>query len=511
MSSFESKVLTPEATAFLSSLHRQFGQRRQKLLSTRHERQHLIDNGEYPKILPDSQALRSDLSWQVAQVPPDLICRWVEICGSPSKKTIINAMNSGADVFIADFEDGTSPTWDNIVGGQANLIEAVDKTISYTSLEGKHYALHDKTATLFCRPRGWHLIEKHFSVDGEPISASLFDFGLYVFHNAKKIAPYFYLSKLENHLEARLWNDVFIFAENELKIPVGTIRATVLIETILAIFEMEEILWELKAHSAGLAAGRWDYIFSIIKKFHKFPIVFPDRSAISSQAPFLKAAWDLLVRTAHKRGAHAIGGVSAFVPSRNDVEINKLAFAEVHSEKVKEAAQGFDGSWVAHPELVQLARDPFKKASGLRLNQIHFPLPYLSITPAHILNFKILGAETTETGVRNAIHVALTYFSAWLSGVGSLKIYHMIEDASTAEICRALLWQWMHHPEVVLKHIGPLTKEHFLRYLKIELNALEQGKCPTHLPQAKELLIRLVTEPNIPEFFTPVAYEGLEG
>lgn len=515
----QAKILTPEALQFLTRLHKEFGPARLALLKMRQERQHLIDAGTYPQILPDSLAIRQNPDWQVAAPPEDLQCRWVEITGSPDKKTIINALNSGANVFMADFEDATSPAWENIIEGQANLVEAVKKTLSYISREGKEYRLMEKGAALFCRPRGWHLVEKHVKIGGEPLAASLFDFGLYLFHNAKnlleqKSGPYFYLSKLENHLEARLWNDIFIFAQNALNIPRGTIRATVLIETILAAFEMEEILWELKEHSAGLNAGRWDYIFSIIKKFHHAPILFPDRSAITMQAPFLKAYADLIVRTCHKRRIHAIGGMSAFAPSRIDPNINKIAFTHVHEEKEREAAQGFDGTWVAHPDLVQLARIPFQKRTGLRLNQILFPLTPLVIKPKDLLDFKIPNSHITEAGVRNNINVALRYISAWLAGVGVIKVNHLMEDASTAEIARSLLWQWLHH-KAELFNVGVFTREAFATYLKVEINSIQHDKSfpekfSQYLPQAKQLLERLVLEKNIPEFFTTAAYKELE-
>ena len=513
----ENKVLTPEAIQFLEALQRKFGKSRSELLSRRHERQLLIDKGEYPKILPDSYAMRTDLSWSAAPIPKDLERRWVEITGPTDKKMIINALNSGADVFMADFEDSNSPTWKNIIHGQANLIDAVNKKITYTNPEGKEYKLNEKTAVLFCRPRGWHLIEKHLKVDNEPMSASLFDFGLYLFHNAQNLirqgsGPYFYLPKLENHLEARLWNDIFIFAQDYLKIPQGTIRATVLIETILAAFEMEEILWELKDHSAGLNAGRWDYIFSIIKKFRKFPIIFPDRDEITMNVPFMRAYADLLVRTCHKRKIHAIGGMSAFIPSRKDPNVNKIAFAYVFDDKQREVAQGFDGTWVAHPDLVQLARGPFEKRTQLRLNQIKFPLPTVRIAPENILDFKIEGSRITELGIRNNIHVALHYLSAWFAGVGAVGINHMMEDTATAEISRSQLWQWLHNPNASIDRMGKLQKKDLENFFKLEYGSLQKTLPEAylkHLQQAKTLLERFVYEENIPEFLTTSAYEEL--
>lgn len=512
-------ILTPDAIKFLTLLHGKFGRARQDLLKKRHERQHLIDSGQYPKILPESQALRSDLSWSAAPPPPELERRWVELRGATDKKTLVQGLNSGADVFMADLEDANSPTWQNMVEGQANLKEAVAKTLRYTSSEGKEYGLKEKTAVLFIRPRGWHLHEKHFKIEGEPISASLFDFGLFFFHNAKALiaqgsAPYFSLSKLESHLEAKLWNDIFIFSQDQLKIPLGTIRASVLIDNILVVFEMEEILWELKSHSAGLNLGRSDYIFSIIKKFNKFPIFFPDREYMGMQAPFLKAYGDLLVRTCHKRKIHAIGPVSSFSPSRKNPQVNKDVFAHVFEENEREARQGFDGTGVAHPDLVQLAREPFQKRTGERLNQILFPLPQVSITPAHILDFKIPGAQTTDWGVTTSIHIFLCYLSAWYSGVGSLPLNHKIEDTATAELCRSQLWQWFHHPESVSSRLGPFTKETFNNFLKIETSRIQADphfpdRYKAHLLHAKNLLERLVHEPNIPDFFTTSAYEEL--
>ena len=517
---FEASILTPEALNFLVLLHQKFGKERLELLKRRQERQHYIDSGQYPQILPESHALRRDLSWSAAPIPKELERRWVEITGPTDKKTIINGLNSGADVFMADFEDGNSPTWHNMVEGQLHLKEAVAKTLRYTSSEGKEYKLNEKTAVLFTRPRGWHLVEKHLKIDKEAISASLFDFGLYFFHNAKNLmaqgsAPYFYLPKLENHLEAKLWNDIFIFAQDHLKIPLGTIRASVLVENILVVFEMEEILWELKSHSAGLNAGRWDYIFSIIKKFNRFPIVFPEREYITMQVPFLQAYTDLLVRTSHKRKIHAIGGMAPFSPSRKNPQINKVAFGEIFEEKEREARQGFDGTWVAHPDLVPLAKEPFQKKTGKRLNQILFPLPPVSIKPANILDFNIPGSIATDWGVATNIQIFLRYLAAWFSGVGALTYHYRVEDASTAEICRAQLWQWLRHPDAIKLRQGKFTKEAFDQFLKMEYSRAQGDplfpeRYKNNLSKAKSLLVRLVNEPNIPDFFTTAAYEELE-
>ncbi len=360
----EEKILTPEAVAFLEKLHSKHNEKRLELLKKRSVRQKAIDLGQPPDFLKETKAIRDDRAWKVAPTPADLQKRYVEITGPVEKKMMINALNSGADAFMADFEDALSPTWNNVIEGQMNLIEANDRTLSFTSPEGKKYALQEKTALLMVRPRGWHLDEKHFLINEKSISASLFDFGLYMFHNAKKgVGLYFYLPKLESHLEARLWNDVFITAEELLGLPRGTVRATVLIETILAAFEMEEILYELKEHIAGLNAGRWDYIFSIIKKFQNRPgFILPDRAQITMTVPFMRAYTDLLIRTCHKRGAHAMGGMAAFVPSRKDVEVNKQALQKVTEDKLRESKDGFDGTWVAHPDLVPVAKEVFTTA-----------------------------------------------------------------------------------------------------------------------------------------------------
>lgn len=512
-------VLTEPALEFLANLERTFRKRRAELLNKRRERQVLIDKGEFPKILPDSEAIRHDPTWKIAPIPKDLMRRWVEITGPTDKKMVINALNSGADIFMADFEDANSPTWSNMIEGQANLKEAVTKKLSFKNAEGKQYSIKDNSAVLMCRPRGWHLTEKHLLVDGKPMSASLFDFGLYFFHNAKELlkrgsGPYFYLPKLESHLEARLWNNVFVEAQDLLNIPQGSIRATVLIETIMAAFEMEEILYELRDHSAGLNAGRWDYIFSVIKKLHKFNIIFPDRDQITMATSFMTAYANLLVRTCHKRKIHAIGGMSAFIPSRKDPQINKIAFAKVFDDKQREVSQGFDGTWVAHPDLVQLAREPFQKATLLRLNQINFELPPIKITPTQILDFKIPGGQITENGVRSNINVTLRYLAAWLSGSGAVGINNLMEDAATAEISRSQLWQWVHSPDVQVEGMGKLDLELFFKLVKEEGNKIQKDSSfpeefQKNLAKSKSLLERLVQESVIPEFLTTIAYEQL--
>jgi malate synthase len=516
----QSEILSPEAIDFLAALERTFRQERSNLISLRHSNQKMIDSGIYPGILPESQKIRQDLTWSCAPIPADLTRRLVEITGPTDKKMVINALNSGADVFMADFEDANSPTWPNLIEGQANLKQAIRRTLSFENKEGKRYALNKEVAVLFCRPRGWHLNEKHLWVDGKPMSASLFDFGLYFFHNAQELikrgsAPYFYLPKLENHLEARLWNQIFNWAQDTLKIPRGTVRATVLIETILAAFEMEEILYELKEHSAGLNAGRWDYIFSIIKKFSRFKIDFPDRSQLTMNVPFMTAYANLVVRTCHKRNIHAIGGMSAFIPNRHDPKVNKIAFAKVFEDKEREVKQGFDGTWVAHPDLIPLAKEPFQKRVQLRDNQIAFPLPPLTITPKELLNFNVPDGKITEKGVRDNLNVGLWYLAAWLSGVGAAAIHNLMEDAATAEISRSQLWQWHHSPRSFIENVGRLDKKLLEKWAEEEFKSVQKDpnfapQFQKHLPKAKELLLRLVEEENFPEFLTPIAYEYLE-
>src|SRR6202166_991600 len=417
------EVLTPEALAFVGRLQREFGDRRLELLRMRDERQARLDAGEMPHFLADTRRVRES-EWRVANVPKDLRDRRVEITGPTDRKMLINALNSGARVFMADFEDANSPTWANLVEGQVNLIDAIERRIDFTSPEGKEYRLNDKVATLLVRPRGWHLDERHLEVDGKPVSGSLFDFGLYFFHNAKRLlgkgsGPYFYLPKLESHVEARLWNDVFNFAQDDLEIPRGTIRATVLIETILAAFEMEEILYELRDHSGGLNAGRWDYIFSIIKKFRADPtFVLPDRAQVTMTVPFMRAYTELLVKTCHSRGAHAMGGMAAFIPSRRDPEVNEVALARVQEDKDREAGDGFDGTWVAHPDLVPLCKEVFDGVLGANPNQISRLREDVSVTAQDLLAVSKTPGVITEAGLRNDISVALQYLANWLAGNG---------------------------------------------------------------------------------------------
>ncbi|HKW73561.1 MAG TPA: malate synthase A [Candidatus Dormibacteraeota bacterium] len=444
------EVLTPDALQFVAKLQREFGGRRQELLRLRDERQRRLDGGEMPQFLVTTSSVR-DGDWTVATAPKDLKDRRVEITGPTDRKMLINALNSGARVFMADFEDANSPTWSNLVEGQVNLIDAIERRIDFTSPEGKEYRLNDKVATLLVRPRGWHLDERHVEVDGHPMSGSLFDFGLYFFHNARRLqdkgsGPYFYLAKLESHLEARLWNDVFNLAQDELGVPRGTIRATVLIETILAAFEMDEILYELRDHSSGLNAGRWDYIFSIIKKFRNRPeFVLPDRAQVTMTVPFMRAYTQLLVKTCHRRGAHAMGGMAAFIPSRRDADVNRTALAKVKEDKDREAGDGFDGTWVAHPDLVPTATEAFDKVLGDRPNQIERQRPEVDVKASQLTDVKIPGSTITENGLRLNVSVGIQYLESWLRGTGAAAVNNLMEDVATAEISRSQVWQWVRH------------------------------------------------------------------
>jgi malate synthase len=445
------EVLSPEALDFVAGLQRAFGARRLELLKLRDERQARIEAGELPAFLSHTKSVRDDDGWKVAHAPDDLQDRRVEITGPTDKKMLINALNSGARVFMADFEDANSPTWSNMVEGQANLTDAIERRIEFTSPEGKDYRLNEKVAVLLVRPRGWHLEERHIEVDGKPMSGGLFDFGLYFFHNARRLldkgsGPYFYLPKLESHLEARLWNDVFNHAQDALGIPRGTIRATVLIETILAAFEMEEILYELRTHSAGLNAGRWDYIFSVIKKFRDRPeFVLADRAQVTMTVPFMRAYTELLVKTCHRRGAHAMGGMAAFIPSRRDAEVNRVALARVKDDKDREAGDGFDGTWVAHPDLVPTATEAFDRVLGSRPNQLEKQRPDVAARAEQLLDVRVPGGSITEEGLRMDVSVGIQYIESWLRGVGAAAINNLMEDVATAEISRSQVWQWVRH------------------------------------------------------------------
>lgn len=444
------EILTDEAIGFIAMLAREHGPTRLALLKRRAERQARLDAGELPDFLPETRHIREG-AWQVAPVPADLQNRRVEITGPTDRKMVINALNSGAKMFMADFEDANSPTWGNMVEGQLNLIDAIERTIDFKQDDGRVYKLNDQVATLLVRPRGWHLVEKHLLVDGEPISGSLFDAGLYLFHNAKRLlgkgsGPYFYLPKMESHLEARLWNDVFNSAEDTLGLARGTIKATVLIETILAAFEMEEILYELRDHSAGLNAGRWDYIFSMIKKLRNHPrFVLPDRGQVTMTVPFMRNYTELLVKTCHKRGAFAMGGMAAFIPSRRDPKVNEVALSRVNDDKQREANDGFDGTWVAHPDLVPIALAQFDKVLGDRSNQLDKQRPEVAVKAADLLNTAVDGGKVTEAGLRNNISVGIQYIASWLRGTGAAALYNLMEDAATAEISRSQVWQYLHH------------------------------------------------------------------
>ena len=505
------KILTPEALAFVADLHRTFNSTREALLAHREVRQAELDRGAVPDFLADTAGIRSG-DWQVASTPDDLQKRWVEITGPVTRKMMINAFNCGANVFMADFEDALSPTWENVIEGQQNLIEAVRRTLS---LDGgtKQYHLNDEIATLLVRPRGWHLMEKNVLVDGQPISASLFDFGLFVFHNAKETlarnsGPYFYLPKLESHLEARLWNDVFNHAQDAIGVSRGSIRATVLIETIMAAFEMEEILYELRGHSAGLNAGRWDYIFSLIKKFRtRKDLVLPDRVQISMTVPFMRAYTNLLVQTCHRRGAHAIGGMAAFIPSRQDPEVNTIALAKVTEDKERESQDGFDGSWIAHPDLVPVAKPVFEQALGGRPHQKD-KSPTATVEGRELIDLRVPGGQITEAGIRNNVNVAVQYLSTWLSGNGAVAINNLMEDAATAEISRSQLWQWTHNSATT--DDGRAVDLGLYETIRDDEVVKLGGRSNGRLGDAVDLLDALVSNPTLDTFLTLGAYERLD-
>jgi malate synthase len=510
----QDRVLTPDAIEFVDQLVRRFGPRRDQLLARRQEVQRRLRAGELPAFLEETSDVRS-AEWSVAPSSPDLTDRRVEITGPVERKMMINALNSGAKVFMADFEDALSPPWTNVISGQANCLDAVRRTLEYASPEGKRYALGEKLATLVVRPRGWHLQEKHILADGRPVSASLVDFGLYFFHNARELlargsGPYFYLPKLESHLEARLWNDVFNAAQDVLGLPRGTIRGTVLVETILAAFEMEEILYELRDHAAGLNAGRWDYLFSMIKNFRDRPeFVLPDRGQLTMAVPFMRAYTELLVRTCHRRGAHAIGGMAAFIPSRRDAEVNANALARVREDKGREASDGYDGAWVAHPDLVPVVQAVFDEVLGGRLHQKDRRRDDVRVTGRELLDVRVPGGRVTEAGVRSNVSVALQYLEAWLRGSGAVAINNMMEDTATAEIARAQLWQWIRHA-VRTERDEPVTLDRVRALLREESDRLEAAATgETRLAEAAELLDSLVSALEFPEFLTRGAYEML--
>jgi malate synthase len=506
-------VLSPEALGFVARLHRTFNSRREALLRRRVERQWALSAGTRPDFLAETEEVRQG-QWQVAAAPDDLQKRRVEITGPADRKMMINALNSGASVFMVDLEDSLSPTWSNVVEGQINLQDAVRRTIQFRNPDGRLYQLNDAIATLVVRPRGWHLLEKHLLVDGAPVSASLFDFGLYFFHNARELldrgsGPYFYLPKLESHLESRLWNDVFVAAQEQLGIPRGTIRATVLIETVLAAFEMDEILYELREHAAGLNAGRWDYIFSLIKKFRDdSAFILPDRVQVTMTVPFMRSYTELLVQTCHKRGAHAIGGMAAFIPTRRDPRVNEVALGKVREDKQREAGDGFDGTWVAHPDLVDVAMECFDRVIGERPHQKERLRAEVDVRAQDLLDVRIPGASITDAGLRGNISVALQYLNSWLLGNGAAAINNLMEDAATAEISRAQLWQWMRHGATT-DDGAPIDQGRYRSIREDELQRLRaenQGR----YDEAATLLDELTLAHEFVEFLTLPAYDRLE-
>ncbi|HET6350361.1 MAG TPA: malate synthase A [Candidatus Krumholzibacteria bacterium] len=512
----ETEILTPEALRFVAGLARRFTARRDQLLKLRDIRQKEIDSGHFPDFLAETANVRAG-DWKVAPIPHDLLNRRVEITGPVDRKMVINALNSGASTYMADFEDSNSPTWENCIQGQANLRDAVRRTIEFTSPEGKHYALHRRTATLIVRPRGWHLDERHMRVGGTVVPASLFDFGLFFFHNAAELiergsGPYFYLPKLESHLEARLWNDVFLHAQAALGIPRGSIRATVLVETILAAFEMDEILFELREHSAGLNCGRWDYIFSFIKRFRNHAgFVLPDRAQVTMDRDFLKAYVDLLIKTCHRRGIHAMGGMAAQIPIKNDPAANAAAIQKVRADKLREVHAGHDGTWVAHPGLVSVAKDVFDEHMKTP-NQISVTRDEVSIHQPDLL--KVPQGEITEKGLRTNINVGVLYLESWLRGSGCVPLYNLMEDAATAEISRAQVWQWIRHG-ARLADGRVVTREMVYAVLDQEMARIRQSVgedayAAGRYETAAKLFSGMMTSDSFAEFMPSLAYELLD-
>src|SRR6266550_1389346 len=515
------EILTPDALRLLASLQRELGPRRAQLLAARETRQVEISAGGTFDFLPGTRQIRDDPAWRVTAPAPGLVDRRVEITGPTERKMTINALNSGANVWLADFEDANTPLWENMITGQLNLRDALDRTIDFTSDEGKDYRLRpdDELATIVVRPRGWHLDEKHVLVDGRRVSGSLFDFALYFFHCAQRQldkgrGPYFYLAKMESHLEARLWNDVFGVAQAALGLPHGTIRATVLIETIPAAFEMEEILYELRDHSAGLNAGRWDYLFSIIKKFRSRgrEYVLPERNAVTMTAPFMRAYTELLVKTCHRRGAHAMGGMAAFIPSRRDPEVNELAMAKVRDDKTRESGDGFDGSWVAHPDLVPLCKEVFDSVLGASPNQLARQRDDVHVTAEDLLAVSKTPGTITEAGLRNNISVALQYLASWLGGSGAVGIFNLMEDAATAEISRSQIWQWIHN-DVPLDDGMVVKRDLVERLIDEELSKIRaatgEGFDAERYGQAVALFTEVALADNFADFLTIPAYERM--
>ena len=511
----QEEILTPQALDFLAQLHKAFDGRRAELMQTRQLNRARIANGSDPKFRPETQSIREDSTWQVAPVAPGLEDRRVEITGPTDRKMTINALNSGAKVWLADMEDSSTPSWSNVINGQLNLRSVLDRNIDFTSPEGKEYKLTGEKLTdlptIVVRPRGWHLPEKNLLVAGKPMSGALVDFGLYFYHNAQRLisqgrGPYFYLPKIENHLEARLWNDVFVLAQDLVGIPQGTIRATVLIETITAAFEMEEILYELRDHAAGLNAGRWDYIFSIIKNFRsRGPrFVLPDRALVTMTAPFMRSYTEQLVRACHRRGAMAIGGMAAFIPNRKDQAINTVAFEKVRADKTREANDGFDGSWVAHPDLVPVAREVFDAVLGDKPNQRDRTREDVTPDDKELLNVAGTEGKITEAGIRNNIEVGIRYMEAWLRGNGAVAIHNLMEDAATAEISRSQIWQWIQQAAITdegelisRSWVEDLTEEEFDKLARFEGDRFED---------AREIFEACALREDFPTFLTVQAY-----
>jgi malate synthase len=514
------EILTDEAVAFVADLQRRFGRRRAQLLAARRQRRDALAQTGRLDFLPQTASIRDDDSWRVAEAPPDLRNRRVEITGPTEAKMLINAWNSGAQIHLADFEDANAPTWDNLVQGQLNLIDANLGRLRFVSPEGKEYELAERTAVPVVRPRGWHLPEKHVVVDDEPVVGALFDFGLYYFHNAQELidkgsGPYFYLPKMESHLEARLWNDVFVAAQEALDIPHGTIRATVLIETIWAAFEMEEILHELRDHASGLNAGRWDYLFSLIKTFRDqgAAFVLPDRNAITMTVPFMRAYTELLVATCHRRGAFAIGGMAAFIPNRRDPEVTEEAIAKVRADKEREANDGFDGTWVAHPDLVPVAMEAFDEVLNDRPNQLERLRPDVSVTAEQLLDVAATPGAVTEAGLRNNVAVGIRYLASWLGGQGAAAIFNLMEDVATAEIARSQIWQWVNN-ETKLDSGAPVTARMVRSMIEAEVESLRDSLGTEefeggHYAQASQLFEQLALNTDFIEFLTEPAYQLL--
>ena len=511
------QILTPQAITFVAKLARKFENRRRELMTQRVKRQAEFDIGKLPDFLPETRSIRES-EWSVGPIPSDLQDRRVEITGPTDRKMVINALNCGANVFMADFEDSNAPTWSNMIEGQINLCDAIRRSITFQSPEGKQYRLTPHTATLMVRPRGWHLLEQHMHIDGEPVSGAIFDFALYVFHNAKEVitrntGPYFYLPKMESHLEARLWNDIFVMAQRELGLPLGTIKGTVLIETVLAAFEMDEILYELRDHCVGLNIGRWDYIFSCIKKFRSNKnFCLADRSQVTMTAPFMRAYALLLVKTCHRRKAFAMGGMAAQIPIKNDPAANEAAVAKVRADKEREATDGCDGTWVAHPGLVGIAKEIFDRHMPAA-NQVFRQRPDVRVTAKELLDFKP-EAPITEAGLRNNISVGIQYIGAWLAGNGCVPVYNLMEDAATAEISRSQIWQWMRSPKGVLDDGRKVTKDMFRKMLPEELDRVrrelgEAAWAAGRYEEAAKLFDDITASDHYVEFLTLPGYELL--